>query len=88
MIDLDVEEVAFTIKIIFLNAKVSIEKTIVALVIEINAGGIYTAITLINQDTMVLLQIIVLESEIRCLGVVIFPLVSRFVAVVIKDEYF
>lgn len=51
-------------KIIDLDTEVSTEKTIVALVFKIDGGGIYTAIVMMNQNTMVLFQIIVLKSEI------------------------
>ena len=85
--DLNAEDVVSAMKIIYLDTEVSIKKTMVALMFEINGGGIYTAKTLINQDTMMLLQIVVLEFEIRCLETVVFLLVPRFVDVVIKDEY-
>ena len=87
MMDLDAEEVVSAVKIIYLDAEVSVEKTMVALVSEIDGGSIHTAMTLMNQDTTVLLQIVVLGSEIRCLGTVVFPLVPRLVDVVTKDEY-
>ena len=86
MIDLDAEEVVSAVKIIYLDAEVSVEKTMVALVFEIDVGGIHTAMTLMNQDTTVLLQIIVLGSEIRCLGTVVFPLVPRLVDVVTEEQ--
>ena len=73
-------------KMIDLDAEVSVEKIMMALVFEIDGGGIHMAMTLMNQDTTVLLQI-VLGSEIRYLGTVIFPLVLCLVDVVIKDEY-
>lgn len=52
-------------KIIHLDAEVSAEKTMMAFVFEINSGGIYAAMILINHDTMVLLQIIMLGFEIQ-----------------------
>ena len=55
-----------------LDAEVSAEKTMVALVFEIDGDGIHTGMALIDQDTTVLLQIVVLGSEIRCLGAVVF----------------
>lgn len=55
MIDLNIEEVVSTVKIIDLDTEVFAEKTMVTLDFEIDSGGIYMAITLINQDTMVLL---------------------------------
>ena len=70
-----------------LDAEVSAEKTMVALVFEIDGGGIYTAMTLMNQDIMVLPQIVMLGSEIRCFETVVFPLVLCLIDVVIKDEY-
>lgn len=45
---LDVEEMVFTIKIINLNAEIFTEKTIVALIFEINGGSIHMKMTLIN----------------------------------------
>ena len=87
MIDLDAEDVMSAVKIIDLHAEVSVEKTIVALVFEIDGGGIHTEIALIKQDTTVLLQIVVLGSEIRYLGSVIFFLVLRLVDIVFEDEY-
>lgn len=48
MMDLDAEEMVFVMKIIDLNAEVFAEKIIVALVFEINGGGIYTVMALIN----------------------------------------
>lgn len=38
----------FAVKIIDLNAEISAEKTMVALIFEINNGSIYTAMALIN----------------------------------------
>ena len=46
--DLDAKEVVSTMKIIDLDAEVSAEKAMVALVFEINGGGIYMSIVLIN----------------------------------------
>ena len=63
------------------------KKTMVALVFEIDCSNIHMAMTLMNQDTTVLLHIIMLRSEIRCLGIDVFPLVHCLVDVVIKDEY-
>ena len=48
MIDFDVEEIIFTMKIIDLNVEVSIEKIIVALIFEIDGSGIHIVMTLIN----------------------------------------
>ena len=87
MIDLDAEEMMFVVKIIDLHAEVSVEKTIVALVFEIDGSGIHTEIVLIKQDIKILLQIVVLRSKIRFLGSAVFPLVPRLVNVVFEDEY-
>ena len=87
MIDLDAKKIVSTVKIIYLDAEVSVEKTMVALVFEINTSSIHTAMTLINQDIIVLFQIVVLVSEIRFLGTVVFLLVPWLVDIVIKDEY-
>lgn len=62
--DLDIKKVVFTIKIINLNIKIFAKKTMMALVFEINNGSIHMIITLMNQDIIVLLQIVVLGSEI------------------------
>lgn len=51
-------------KMIDLDIEVFTEKTMMALVFEIDGSDIYIAMTLINQDIMVLLQIILLGSEI------------------------
>ena len=64
MIDLDVEEIVSAMKIMYLDAEVFVEKIMVALVFEIDIGSIYTAMTLMNQDTIMLLQIVILRSEI------------------------
>lgn len=48
MMDLDIEEMVFAMKIIDLNAEVFAEKIMVTLVFEINGGGIYMVMTLIN----------------------------------------
>ena len=87
MMDLDVEEVVFAVKIIGLDAEMSADKAMVALVFEIDGGGIYMAMVLMNQDTTLLFQIVVLASEIWCLGTVIFPLVLRLVNVVTEEQY-
>ena len=87
IIDLDAENVVFAVKIIYLDANVSSEKIMMALVFEINVGSIYIAITLINQDITVLHQIVVLGSEIWYLGIVVLPLVFHLVDIVIKDKY-
>lgn len=48
MIDLNVEEEVFTMKIINLDTDVFVEKAITALVFEIDGSGIYIAIALMN----------------------------------------
>ena len=48
MMDLDAKKVVSAVKMIYLNAEVSIEKTIVAMIFEIDVGGIYMAMTLMN----------------------------------------
>ena len=85
--DLDAEEVMSIVKIIYLDAEVSVKKTMVALVFEIEGGNIYMTITLMNQDITVLLQIIALGSKIQCLGTIVFSLILCLVDVITKDEY-
>lgn len=84
MIDLDAKKVVFIMKIIDLNAKVSAKKTTIVLIFEINGGGIYTAIVLINQDTIVLFQVILLLFEIRYLRISLFLLISYFANILTK----
>ena len=64
IIDLDAKKVVSAMKIIYLDAEVSIEKIMVALVFEIDVGNIHTTMTLMNQNTTLLLQIVVLGSKI------------------------
>ena len=87
MKSLDAEEVVSIVKIIDLDSKMSAEKIMVAPVYKIDSGGIYTVMALINQKTTVLLQIIVLVSEIRCLGTVVFLLVPCLADVLTKGQY-
>ena len=87
MIDLDAEEVLSAMKIINVDIEVFAEKTMIALVFEIDDGSIHKAMTLMNQHTVVLLPIIVLGSKIQCLRIVLFPLVCRLVDIVTEDEY-
>ena len=77
----------FAMKIIGLDAEVSAEKAMVALVFEIDGGNIHIAIVLMNQDTTALFQIVVMASEIRCLRTIIFPLVPRLIDVVTEKQY-
>lgn len=51
-------------KMIDLKTGVSIKKIIIALIFEIDSTGIYIIITLINQNIIVLLQIVLLELQI------------------------
>lgn len=67
MMGLNAEKVVFNVKIIDLNTEVSVKKIIVAFIFKIDCSAIYTAIILINQDIMVLLQTFVLGFEIWCL---------------------
>ena len=87
MIDLDTKEMVSAVKIIDLDTEVFAEKIMMALVFEIDGGDIYMEMALMNQDTIVLLQIVVLEFKIRCFGAVIFFLVCRLLDIVIKDKY-
>ena len=87
MMDLDAEEMVSAVKIIDLNAKVSTEKAMVALVFEIDGGGIHMVMALMNKNTTVLFKIVVLGSEIRYLRTVVFPLVLCLVDVVTEEQY-
>lgn len=55
MIGLDIKKVVFAIKIIDLDTEVFAEKTMVALVFEIDGNSIHMEMTLINEDTIGLL---------------------------------
>lgn len=74
-------------KMIDLDLKLFIEKIIADLVLEINSNNIYMGMVLINEDTIILFQIIVLRSKIWYLGIVVFFLVCYLVDIVIKNEY-
>ena len=87
MRSLDTKEVVSVMKIIDLDAEVSTEKIMVAPVFEINVSGIHTVIALMNQETTMLLQIVMLVSEIRCLGTLVFLLVPRLADIVTKEQY-
>lgn len=76
-----------TEKIMDMDAKIFVKKTIVVFVFEINSSGICTAIALINQDTTILFWIIVLVSKIQYLRTVIFCLVFYLVDVITEDKY-
>ena len=84
--DMDTQKMVSAMKITYLDAEMSVEKTMVALIFEINSSGIYMAMIMINQDTTVLLQIVILGSEIQCLGTVIFLLVLCLVNVITKEQ--
>lgn len=71
-----------------MDTNVSAKKIMIELIFEIDGNGIHIRIALIDQDKIVLLQIIVLVSEIRWLKTVIFLLVYYLVDIVIEDEYF
>ena len=64
MIDLDAKKMVSAVKIIDLDPKLAAEKTMVAHIFEINGGSIHTKIVLINQNTTILLQIVILGFEI------------------------
>lgn len=83
--DLNTEKVVSAMKMIDLDAEVLIKKAMVALVFKIDSSNINIVITLINQDTIVLFQIIVLVSKIQYLRTVIFLLVSRLINFIIKE---
>ena len=87
MIHLNAKEIIFAMIIIGLNVKVSTKKIMIALVFEINSGNIYIEIALINQDIIVLLQIVILKSEIWCFETVIFLFICCFIDIVTKDKY-
>lgn len=60
--DIKAREVVFPMKIINLDAEMCAKRAIVALVCEINGGGIHMVMVLMNQDTIVPFQIVVLTS--------------------------
>lgn len=66
IINLDVKIKVSTRKIINLNIEIEIStmKIIAGLVIEIDTDSIYTKIVLIEWDTTILLQVIVMGSKI------------------------
>lgn len=87
MMDLDAKERVFVIKIIDLDIKMSAKKTIIALVFEINGSSIYTVMVLMNRDTIVLFQVVLLATEICYLETIIFLLVPCLINVVTKEQY-
>lgn len=68
-----------------LDAELFAEKIIMALVFEIDANNIYTVMVLINQDIIILSQIVILMFKIRCLRIVICPLIPCLLDIVTKD---
>ena len=64
MIDLNIKEIIFFIKIIDLNGEISTKKVIMVLVFEIDGGSIHIVMALINQDITMLFQIVMLISKI------------------------
>lgn len=88
MIDLNVgEDLVSAVKIINLDAEISVEKIIVVLIFEIDSNGIYTVMILMNQNTIVLLQIVMLKSEIPYFGTVVFSLVFSLIDIITKEQY-
>ena len=76
MIDLDAEVGVSAVKMIDLDAEVGVSavKTMAGLVfevVEIDGDGMHTEIALIEQDTTVLFQAVVVGSEIRYLQTVV-----------------
>lgn len=80
-------EIVVVMKIIDLDAELFTEKTMVAPVFEIDGSGIHMAMNLMNQETTVLLRIVVLGSQIRYFETVEFFLISRLVDVITKEQY-
>ena len=72
--DLDAEEV------------MSAVKTMLALIFEIDSSGTHTAVTSMRQDTTVQIRIVMLGSEIRCHGIVVFPLVLCLEDIVANEQ--
>lgn len=55
--------------------------------VEIDGDSNYMVMTLINKDIIVLVQIVVLRSDIQYLKTVVFFLVSGLANVVIQEQY-
>lgn len=72
IMDLDIEEIMSDKKIIDLDTEVSAEKTIVSLT---------------KHDIMILLQIVMLGSNIWYFGTIIFLLIPCLVNIIFKDKY-
>lgn len=74
-------------KIIDLDAEVSAQKIMVLLIFEIDGNSIHIEMALIDQDTMVLFQIIILGFKICYLKTIVFLLICDLVDNIIKDKY-
>ena len=74
MIDLDNKKLMFARKIIDLDTKAIAKKAIVTHVFEIDGSAIDTAKVLINQDTTMLFQIVMLVFVVCCLRTIVFLL--------------
>lgn len=55
------------------------------LTFEIDDSGTHTKMALMNQDTIVLLLIVVLRSEVQYLGTILFFLVFYLVDIITKE---
>lgn len=64
MINLNTKKMVSDIEIIDLDIEIFTKKIVVAFIFKIKDNDIYVRIALINQNTIVLLQIILLKSEI------------------------
>lgn len=87
MINLVIEKIVFIIKIIDLNIMIFTKKIIIALIFEINSKNIYIKKVLINQNTIILFYIIILELKIWYFETIIFLLIYYFMDIIIKDKY-
>lgn len=66
------------------TVKIVVVEALVLEAIEINGDSNYMAMTLMNQNTIVLFQIIVLGSKTRYFETIIFSLVPCLVDIVTK----
>ena len=64
MIDLNANKIMIIMIIFHLNAEIMAEEKIMILICKTDNGDIYMAITLIYQNTRVLIEIVMLKSEI------------------------
>lgn len=69
-----------------IELKIFIVKTMIGLTFEIDNSDTHTKMLLIDHDTLVLLQIVILRSEVQYLGTISFFLVLYFVDVVTKEQ--